>query len=330
MRSFSRTVRCVLAGSTALALGLIGLCLPGTAQAPDEQTLAIRLAQELNAACPMTDPADLAARERSAALLARSPLLREAFAEPVLWGSQRAPGLYRPAESALTRFNPLVWRRMYLSLFMFPGDFRVERVEAYTLLRMPCRFRNALDPGEYPYPFWHAPRKWESWERCVELIFVLEGGKVIAILRSAAQDPVRPHVARVWDGRWRWTDAHAKEQPRVSLYRWLFSAQNPHVARLEAAYRALEEGLREQNCAACHSPSNVASMNPLRLLNFPNQALTERHQVIEQLGQNAMPPNEGIVDESARKKLSELARRFAEAGDSALAYEGEFSPPSDP
>jgi hypothetical protein len=131
----------------------MGLCLPGTAQAPDEQTLATRFAQELIAASPVADSADAAARDRSVLLLSRSTLVRDAFAETFLWGSQRAPGLYRPEENSLTRFSPLVWRKMYLSLFMFPGEFRVERVEPYivnarerkTLLDLAKRFAVAGD-----------------------------------------------------------------------------------------------------------------------------------------------------------------------------------------
>jgi hypothetical protein len=304
---------------TLVVTGLVGA---GVAQVPDEQALATQIAQELIAACPPADPRDPAARDRSAALLAGSPLLRQTFADTLLWGSQRTPGLYRPQESSLTRFNPFVWRKMYLSLWIFPGEFRVEQVEPYTLLHISARFRNELDPGMYPYPFWHSAKKWESWERCMELIFVFEKGKMVAALRSAEQDPTRSHVAREWDGRWRWK-VGGKEEPHVSLYRWLLSPKNPQVKALEAAYRALEEGMRGQSCTLCHAPNNPAEMNPLRLLSYPNQALTERHRIIAQLEQNQMPPGGGIARATERKKLIGLARKFAEAADKALAYEGE-------
>jgi hypothetical protein len=306
----------------ALSLALFGLLPAVLAQGEDDTSLATRFAQELIAVSPLADPADATARDRSALLLARSSLVRDAFAETFLWGTQRAPGLLRPEESHLTRFSPLVWRKIYLSLFMFPGEFRVERVEPYTVLRLACRFRNELDPGLYPYPFWHSAAKWQSWEECLELLFVFERGKVIAILRSAEKDPARPHVERVWDGNWHWK-AGGQEQPRVSLYRWLFTAKNPHVKGLESAYRALEAGMRGQGCAVCHSPNNAAAMNPLRLLNYPNQALTERHTVVAQLEANLMPPGGGIASARERKALLDLAKRFAEAGDKALAFEGE-------
>jgi hypothetical protein len=322
IRRFHR-LSIALLPAALVGIALSGPTAKGLAQGSDDVSLATGFAQELIAACPLADPRDAAARDQSATLLARSPLLRDAFQDPMLWGTQRAAHLYAPQESSLTRFNPFVWRKMYLSLFMFTGDFRVERVEPYTVLRLPCRFRNELDPGVYPYPFWHSPKKWESWERCLELLFIFENGKVIAAYRSAEQDPTRSHVARVWDGKWRWKSRDGAEQPRVALYRWLFSPKNPHVKALDAAYRELEAGMRTQNCTLCHSPNNAVEMNPLRLLNYPNQALTERHRLVEQVEQNLMPPENGIASAAARRRLIALAKRFAQTGDRALAYEGE-------
>ncbi len=106
----------------------------------------------------------------------------------------------------------------------------------------------------------------------------------------------------------------------MSLYTYLFSAANPHVAELDAAYRALEGEVRQYNCVLCHSPDNTTQMNPLRLLNFPNQALTVRHRIVAQIEQNRMPLRTGIPDEAQRQKLLALARAFAAMGDMALDY----------
>jgi hypothetical protein len=320
-----RPFRWTYAGVVLVAVVASALLPMALAQGEDETALATRFAQELIAACPVTDPADPAARDRSALLLSRSTLVRDSLAETFLWGTQQTAGVFRPEASTLTRFSSLVWRKMYLSLFMFPGDFQVERVEEYTVLRLACRFRNALDPGLYPYPFWQSTAKWQSWEQCLELLFVFQEGKVIAVQRSAEKDPVRPHVARVWDSKWIWSGARGQTEPRVALYRWLFTARNPHVKGLENAYRALEGEMRTQQCGVCHSPNNAAGMNPLRLLNYPNQALTERHNVVRQLEQNAMPPGGGIVNARQRKALLDLAKRFSAAGDKALAFEGEVN-----
>ena len=83
--------------------------------------------------------------------------------------------------------------------------------------------------------------------------------------------------------------------------------------------------MRPHSCLACHSPNNGNEMNPLLILNYPNQALTLRHETVLQLKQKLMPPPAGIVDDSERQKLVKLAESFAELGDKALAYEGERS-----
>jgi hypothetical protein len=313
-----------LAALIPLLVLAIGIALPAPS---DDVALADQLAQELLAACPIAGPDDEKARDASAGRLTRSIFLRERMSEPFFWGPHRRGGGYDPADSSLTRFNPLVWRRMYLSLLMFEPGYRIEQVGSLTLLHIPVRFRNSLDPGSYPYPFWHSSRKWESWQFTTEILFLLEEGRVLGAYRSEQEDRKRSFVPRRWDGHWQWTSPSGETLPRASLYTYLFSPQNPHVGRLETAYRALEAEARARSCFVCHSPSNSADMNPLRLLNYPNQALTERHAVVQQLEENLMPPNEGIVDEAERQKLLALAQEFAATGDQALDYEGEFKLP---
>jgi hypothetical protein len=300
-----------------------GMAMP---QASDEVSLAQRIAQGLIAACPLADPGDERARDQSAEKLTRLTVLRDSLNDPIYWGGHAAGKGYAPEENPLTLFNPFVWRRMYLSLFMFPGPYRIERAAPYIVLHLPYQFRNQLDPGAYPYPFWHSKKKWDSYQLATELILVFEQGKIIAAYRSERQDRTRSYVAHQWDGRWRWIDKNGEEMPYVALYRYLFSSSNPHISRLDAAYRALEAAAREQSCAVCHSPNNATQMNPLRLLNLPNQALTERHNIVTQIEQNTMPLDTGIPDEAVRKKLLELAKDFAAVGDQALDYDGEFRP----
>jgi hypothetical protein len=195
-----------------------------------------------------------------------------------------------------------------------PGDEKARDLSAGKLTRFVL-LRDALgDPI-----FWggHSPG----------LLLIFEKGKIIAAYRSERQDPQRPQVAHESDHRWRWIDKAGHEMPYVALYSYLFSASNPHVRRLDAAYRALETAVRAYSCFVCHSPENTTPMNPLRLLNFPNQALTMRHRMVTQLKQNRMPLGTGIPDATERKKLIELAQEFAAVGDQALDYEGEFKPP---
>jgi hypothetical protein len=321
--------RAILPFSLAL-LSLISGFSRGLAQDDPDRAVARAIAEALIAACPPADPDDALARDLAAARLGQSTLLRDAIRDPIFWGGHIPGHTYRPEDNSLTVFNPFVWRRIYLSLFMFPGEYQIEQVDRLTILQLACRFRNGLAAGAYPYPFWHSQKKWSNYQRAVEVTLAIEGGKIIAGYRSDREDPGRPYVARQWDGLWRWTDSSGKEMPYDALFSYLLSPANPHLDRLDAAYRALEAEARQHNCTFCHSPSNPAGMNPLRLLNFPNQALTVRHQIVQQLEQNAMPPNEGIPNDAQRQKLLELARTFAAVADQALDYEGEFKPENNP
>jgi hypothetical protein len=319
MKRATIAARLVLLAAGLMVIG--GVALP---EGSDDTVLAQRIAEGLIAACPPADPGDEKARDLCAEKLTQFKLLRDSLSDPIYWGGHKAGTSYAPEESQLTLFNPFVWRRMYLSLFMFSGKYRIERADPYTVLRLPYQFRNQLDIGAYPYPFWHSKAKWDGYQYATELLLVFQDGQIIAAYRSEQQDKGRPYVPHVWDGRWRWIDQNGREMPYVSLYTYLFSPSNPHVERLDAAYRALEAEARALSCNVCHSPNNPTQMNPLRLLNFPNQALTVRHQIVAQIVQNSMPLGEGIPDSAQRQKLLELARTFAEVGDQALDYEGEF------
>jgi hypothetical protein len=322
MKRATIAARLVLLAAGLMVIG--GIALPETS---DDAALAQRIAEGLIAACPPADPGDEKARDLCAEKLTQFKLLRDSLSDPIYWGGHKAGTSYAPEESQLTLFNPFVWRRMYLSLFMFSGTYRIERADPYTVLHVPYQFRNQLDIGAYPYPFWHSKAKWDSYQLATELLLVFQDGKIVAAYRSEKQDKARSYVPHVWDGRWQWIDKNGREMPYVSLYTYLFSPSNPHVERLDAAYRALEAVAREQSCNVCHSPSNPTQMNPLRLLNFPNQALTMRHNVVTQIEQNLMPLDTGIPDGTERKRLLALAQEFAAVGDQALDYEGEFKPP---
>lgn len=309
-----------------LLLTLLFACK--TDPADPKTTLARELREACSVANTIASRSPVAARDACADALTDLPSLR-ALKEPVLWGGQ-PPGagaedlLYT---TNLTDFQPRVWRRMYLSTFMFEDADPIVRQDGdYTLVSVPVRFRNSLDAGEYPYPFWHSQNKWTSYERATHLVFVFDrDGKIPAVVRSETQDAARPHVERTFDGMWRW-DGGA--QPRVVLYSYLFSADNPHVARLDAAYRALEEGLREHDCTMCHDPTNAGGAKHLELLSYPNQALAGRHDAVKQVERMFMPPAMpgiamGIPDAEMRADLIAKIREFADAGDAALAFDEE-------
>jgi hypothetical protein len=287
-----------------------------------EQRIADRLVAALAAACPLGDGGDATDRRRCAEALADADALRGIMGRDVLWGGHAPanhPG-YEPALHHLTRFDARVYRMMYLSTFMFSGDFAIEREGALTIVRAAATFRRDLDIGEYPYPFWHTAKKWTDYLDATELLFVLRDGKLVAVYRTGS-DATKPRVEHTWDGQWTWGDDAAME-PRVALYSYILSPTNPHLEQLNDAYRALEERFRDETCSDCHAPDNSEEMSPLVLLTYPNQALGERHRLLAVLDANAMPPDEGVAP-SHREGLRALAFEFARLGDEALRFEGE-------
>jgi hypothetical protein len=315
--------------TAAFGLVLAGCGDEAVPVADADEALARQIAAGIVAACPAAALDDQDARDACADGLTELEVLRDAMNEPFFWGAQGADAGYEFALSGKTHFNPLVWRRMYLSTYAFPGDYSIEKAGDLTVIHLAPLFRGDMDIGAYPYPFWHSKDKWDSYLRSTELLFFIREGKLIGALRSFEKDEAKPVFAHEWDGKWQWSGVEGAE-PHVSLYTYLFKPENPHVARLDDAYRALEEELRGETCLACHSPDNASKMNPLELFNYPNQALTARRDIISQLEHNFMPPGTdttppGMADDAARQRLITLAGAFTEVANQALAYEGEPS-----
>jgi hypothetical protein len=224
---------------------------------------------------------------------------------------------------------------------MFNGDYRIEQVAGpgssqLTVVHMPFQYRNKLDMGEYPYPYWHSKKKWDSFQFSPEVVMIIDQGKVAAVFRGAERDRSRSYTKREWDGRWHWTGANGEQEPRVTLYEYLFSKSNPYVHDLDVAFRELDTESRKHSCQVCHNPGNPALMAPLGIMEYPNQALSLRHRIVKVMEANRMPPAgvatngdkqeftpPGIADEAVRQKYLQVARKFAELGDKALEYEGQ-------
>lgn len=288
---------------------------------PDEQTLR-SIASDLAVHCPLVSPDDEAARDACADGLARSTVIADAMREVIDWGgfdSSVGDG-YAPEDQSLTRFDTFVFRRLYLSAFMFTGEGFWKKHGDVTTLHAPAVFRNRMSAGSYPYPFWHSKEKWDAYQATTQVIFVFRGPTIVAGYR-AGEDASRRTVDRgTFDGQWRWFDELGEEQPRVALFSYLLSPENPHLAALDRVFRTLEGEARSSSCESCHAPDNITRMNPLVILNLPNQALVARHELLEVLSENSMPPEVGL-DEETRRTLAELAEGFAQMGDRALEYE---------
>lgn len=298
-----------------------------TASAP-QSSLQERIAKELAEASPMADAADAHARDLASKRLANCESFRSAVGERVLWGGCDPVKGFDPRTYTLTEFEPLVWLKLYASTIMFTGEHEIRQEGPYSVLEMKAKFRSNLDVGDYPYPFWHSPKKWQAYLDLVSLVVVFERDKIIATYRLANSDPAKAAAERPWDGKWHWIDARGQEQPRVALFSYMFGDDNPYREGVDHAYRQLEAKVRAQNCTACHAPDNKGKARALLMLNFPNQSLIARHKLVHVLESNEMPPEDinkhqsaGIADITARKDLVQLAKAFVKEADAAIAYE---------
>jgi hypothetical protein len=278
------------------------------------------IAKAITAACPMAAASDgVPARDACAERLGKLAALQSVTGDSLLWGAA-AKNDYEPGHNKLTRLDALIWRKLYLSLFAFSGTHTVEHLaNGDDLLRLDAGIR-PIAPEEFPYPFWHSADKWRDYQQSRQVGLLFRGGKLIAAYRNAAIDPDKPFTAKTWDGKWTW-EIDGKPGPRVALYAYSLSKNNPARAELENTYRAFEAESRPYFCTSCHNPANPAATNPLVFFTHPSQALVARHDIVRKLEANQMPPPGGIADDAARQKLIEKARAFAEAGDRALAYE---------
>ncbi len=298
---------------------------PAATPANGPSAIAI-IGQAIVRACPATDADQgVAARDACADRLGRMAQLAAVTPrEGLRWGATLNAG-FNPDTDKMTRLDGFVWRKLYLSLFSFSGFSIETRPNGDQLLRLDARIR-PIAPEEYPYPFWHSAAKWQDYQQSRQVGLLFRDGKLIAGYRNAKFDTTIAFMPKQWDGKWTW-DVGGQQGTRVSLYSYTLSPANPDRAALETAYRDFEGASRPYFCTGCHNPANPANMNPLVFFTHPSQALTARHQIVERLEANTMPPGGGIKDEAERQKLIVLAKHFAEVGDQALAYEeGQLRP----
>ena len=166
---------------------------PAPAADPVEDVLQVAadLDQALSAACPMAGHR----RRRRPPGLRRRPGRPAGAAQPhghAVRLGRAADGEVRTLEGAnRTDFNPRIWRRLYLATFMFPGGHAVEIAGETAVIRIPVVFRTDLDPGNFPYPFWHSAAKWQSYQTATDLLFFLRGGQAdrCPAIGGAGSDP---------------------------------------------------------------------------------------------------------------------------------------------
>lgn len=305
----------------ALAAGFVSVA--AYAQQPaDPNAKIIDIANAIMSACPSRDAArGIPSRDACADSLGKMGVLASAMSDEngVVWGGTKDQQ-FDPSKDKLTRLDALVWRKLYLSLFAFDGTYKIQDMpNGDKLLRLDSKIR-PIPPEEFPYPFWHSAAKWQDYQQNKQVGLLFRNGVLIAAYRNAELDPTLPINAKQWDGKWTW-DVNGQPGPRVALYTYSLSHDNPARADLETAYRDFEAAARPYYCTSCHNPANPKSITPLIFFTHPSQALVARHDIVKALEDNRMPPPDGIADNDQRQKLLELAKRFADQGDRALAYE---------
>ncbi|NRF68149.1 hypothetical protein HLB44_14240 [Aquincola sp. S2] len=317
------------------------------AAAPDEamtqrvRQIAQRLADEFAARCPLAEPGDEAALNGCRQALFGDSALREQLtgASPearVLWGRQRDPKI-RLADASLTQFAPDALTGMYLPLFMFNGEHSVEWVadEKMYRIRLRTAFRNRLQPGLFPYPFWHEAEKWSMYQAANEVLLWWQPLKSRITAAQFTVHGSQPALARHapvpaptnFDGRWMWADAAGRTQPKMTLFDGLFAADNPHLANLDDAYRKLALRLREGQCDSCHVPNNPHKSKRLVLLQTPAHAAAEISRVLKSLRIDRMPLDEtGIeapLDKHVKQALLDDGAAFATLVEAARQWEAQ-------
>src|SRR5437879_6076350 len=116
------------------------------------ERMASEVALELQRVCPPASPADQAAFDRCRRSLFGDSALRRSLAPRLLWGRRHQDAAAALKDTNLTQFAPDVFAGLYVSLFMFSGEFSVEYVERERmyLIQLKSAFRNRLPPGQVP------------------------------------------------------------------------------------------------------------------------------------------------------------------------------------
>src|SRR5262245_58129560 len=331
-----RAVRSLARAAFAIAL----ILLPSPrAEAQDSEQKAVveqligAIIRETALACPLASPSDQAALDRCRAALYGDSAFRKGLAPIVLWGRPNPEGR-RLRDTNLTQFAPDVLAGLYVPMFMFTGEYDVsfDSTEKLYRVRAPALFRNAMDLGQYPYPFWHDPRKWNDYQAANELTFWVDPSKtrIVTMQFSARGKPdprlvSAPRTAPPFDGKWMWVDAGGQSQPRPALFVGLLRSGNPYLGQLESAYRDLATELRKGTCNECHAPDNSAGTKRLVLMQTPVHAAGEIKRIMRAVRDDKMPLDDlGLykeIDPAIKATLLKYGAAFESLVDAARDWE---------
>ena len=319
-------------------IGALLCLLSAAALAQESQRGAVEhfigtLVRQTATVCPLAHPADQAALDRCRTALYGDSAFRKGLAPVVLWG-RPSPDGRRLRDTNLTQFAPDVLAGLYLPMFMLSGEYEVsfDPTERLYRARVPALFRNALDPGQYPYPFWHDAKKWADYQAANEIAIWVDPARmrIVTMQFSARGNPdprltSAPRTPPAFDGKWMWTDALGQSQPRPTLFVGLMSSNNPYLGRLESAYRDLAGELRKGTCNECHAPDNYAGMKRLVLMQTPVHAAGEIKRMMRSVREDKMPLDDlGLhkeMDPGVKAALLKYGAIFDALVDSARDWE---------
>src|SRR6476661_1714733 len=281
--------------------------------------MASEVALELQQVCPPASPSDQAAFDRCRRSLFGDSALRRNLAPRLLWGRRNQDAGVALKDTNLTQFAPDVIAGLYLSLFMFSGEYSTEYVERERLylIRLRAGFRNLLQPGQFPYPFWHEEAKWGVYQAANSVLLWVNPKTAKIVIgqftergSSSAVVPTEP-ITHEFDGKWMWIDKDGRIQPQVTLFDGLFRGDNPYLSKLDVAYRTLALRMRDAQCENCHIPHNPNSMRRLVLMHTPAHAAGEITRLMKAVREDRMPLDDTGAEEALEPKLK---RALLESG----------------
>lgn len=331
----AKVVSALIAG---LSAGLAALVFAAPSDGQDQararvETHARELSSELARLCPQADPSDKVAFNSCRQGLFNNSAFKSSLPDYVLWGRQ-SDAKAALKDVKLTQFAPDVLTNMYVPLFMFDGNYTTDYVASEGLyqIRLHTAFRNQLEPGEFPYPFWHDAGKWSMYENASEVILWWDPAtdriKLAQFTALGGKAPIMPstHVARpAFDGKWTWSDLNGRSQPVVTVFDGLFHAENPYLTQLDSAYKKFALKLREGQCYECHVPNNPDGMKKLVLFQTPAHAAGEIKRLLKSVREDKMPKDEfGIeqpLDHGIKDALLGDGERFSALVDAARNWE---------
>lgn len=297
------------------------------------ETMASRVALDLQAACPPASPSDQAAFDRCRAALFGDSELRRNLAPRLLWGRRNQDAGAALKDTNLTQFAPDVLGGLYFPLFMYSGEYSVEYVERERLyvVRLRAAFRNLLPPGQFPYPFWHEEAKWGVYQTANSVLLWVDPKTAKIVIGqftergSWAPLVATQHIKPKFDGSWMWMDREGRIQPRVTLFDGLFQPDNPYLSKLDFTYRTMALRMRDAQCDNCHVPNNPMPMRRLILLHTPAHAAGEITRLMKAVREDRMPLDDAGIEQplepSLKRALLESGAAFDELVQAAKQWE---------